>query len=723
MRCFRGFIFFYLTSFALTANPLSAGGLPSSNQSVVKQVSTPSIVVDKHNGIVTCNSPANTTMGELIQRCDAAGDYHGFDKFDKNISVKTTLEQNENNIRELVLELKANVLSDPNRAMVLGAKTHKFDSGLKVSSLFCGLDDRFSFGEVTEVTFTLREKEINYPDFHLVSIANAMFNGGKVQHILCQIKRYLKSGRLPSRFEKSGPEWCPPKMDLFKNYLHKLKSGLEYQVFTRAGDSAVYKKDESVSTPSPDSELIVAFPRNTEEVAAIIKGAHRYSVPWIARGKGTSLTGSPIPLGASVVVDLSRYMTNIVAFKESPDGESAIVLAEPGAINKAVKDYVNERGWRFSPTPASYEFSTIGGNLANDSVGINGAKDGATGNFVNAATLVMPSGDILTLRRDNRQEGALLGLLAGSEGRLGIFTELEFALSKQISAEDMYTLLFKFADARSAINAVTKIHESGIVPFTLEFMDTHAVEAINYAAKNKIEIEYVGLIDQNRYYEGAGSVLLIRVTGSDEETAEIRRDKILAAVGKTYEGLVTAHGEDEAEKAADILETRTSLFLIVERTMKDLYDMDRHLDLDPVIPLSRAAEFYNKIKAATDIAFPVFCHAGDMIWHPLIFYNSKYRVSCVKALNAMKAIDDGAVALGGLVSGEHGIGVKLDYLLEKGLQESEIFFQRCVFAAFSNRRLANPDKIISKTVADNWLDSIFCKEKLSEYDKTNKWMR
>jgi glycolate oxidase len=617
----------------------------------------PSIIVDVANATVTCKDMSITIKKledeikrELKKQLDKNKEKHP-EYYDltpdfgpeKTISVENAIYENAAHINKKILELK---VTTEMGNVTLGGKTQKNDSGLNAKSLFCGLDDLF--GGVIEVTFTLRNKGIIYPATSQLDATQG------VNTILTKISKLITNG-IPSSFNTKKlikPNAIKSLREALLNAGIKATNCFVISSEATEKTKIEYYKDWEVGSPSPNAPLLIVFPKNTAEVAMIINAANKFNIPWLARGAGTSLTGSSVPMKSSVIIDLSQ-MTTIGSFVGSEN--TATIVAEAGALNINVKKYAEECGWRFSPKPASFYMSSIGGNLANNAVGINGAKEGATGDYVNAATFVTAEGNILTLRRFIPEERVILDLLAGSEGRLGIFTELELVLLKQNKKTKTYTLLFKFDSNADAITAVQNVLKTGIVPETIEFMDSSAVEAINSVKNIQVSGQTLA-VDKTNSYNNAVAVVLIRVTDTNNSTAEKRKELVKNAL------LHKTCIEADVTNEEDIMNTRLYIYLIVTEYMK-LKGTSKHLDMDPIIPVSKGLEFYNYIKSISS-NIPVFCHAGDMLFHPLIFYKDDY-TSCVNALKTMKKIDEQAASLEfkGQMSGEHGIGFKLSYLL------------------------------------------------------------
>ncbi|MCF7791694.1 MAG: FAD-binding protein [Victivallales bacterium] len=656
------------------------------------------VSVSYKNASVQCKN-IDITIGEIEQKCKKfIPDFGPV----KSITLKQALSSNYRNIQSRIMRITV-VLAD-GRKVRIGADTQKSDSGLRINTLFSGLNEKL--GKVHSVTLSLRNKNILYPETTQLSPEKEAENSKYVNMLLNNIKHNIIEG-IPDKYYSNT--FSKTEAKNFKSLCTTLESkDIEYRKVP-VKTSSKFRKDDEVSLPDNSAELVVTFPKNTKDVVHIINIAKKYNIPWVARGKGTSLTGSPVPMYDSIIVDMSKYMKNIYSFKEQDS--YATIIAEPGAVNGDVDKYINKK-WRFSPKPASYLISSVGGNLANNAVGMNGAKEGATADYINAVELVTPYGNRLILRRNNSRECTLLNLLAGSEGRMGIITKIELILSKTIPEDNTCTILYKFDNPVKALEAVTDIHKSGIVPMKMEFMDTIVLKGINNRQN----------VNSSEFYRNTDSALLIQLADTNQKRVLRRKNELKKIMGK-YKKYFTKLSAANKKITDELITTRIHLFPIMVEYMNYKYSFDEHLDMDPIIPLSCAVEFYNgvqKIALKHKIKIPFFSHAGDMICHPLIFYSSKNRKSCETALKVMKEIDELALDLGGRVSGEHGIGFKLNYFMDKKIKIDDQRIMEAVLAALSPGRLANPGKIFPDEKITTWLKTVFCQRKLSKYTKNTQ---
>jgi glycolate oxidase len=414
---------------------------------------------------------------------------------------------------------------------------------------------------------------------------------------------------------------------------------------------------------------LVVLPRTTEEVQVVVRACHAASVPFVARGAGTGLSGGATPLAGGVVVSLAR-MNRILEI----DLASRRVVVQPGVANLDVTRAVAADGFFYAPDPSSQQVCTIGGNVAENSGGAHCLKHGFTVHHVTGATFVLPDGDVVELGGKSLDPDGmdLLGVVVGSEGTLGIVTEVTLRIVRV--PETVRTLLAGFETTDAAGAAVSGIVAAGILPSAIEMMDRLTIEAAERSVAPG-------------YPEGAGAVLLVELDGVaaqvEEDAAEIER--ICLACG-AFELRVAA---DEATRGL-LWKGRKSAFAAMGRIATDYYVQDG------VVPRTKLPEVLRRIEALSakhGLRVGNVFHAGDGNLHPLVLYDAE-QGETERARELAEAILEACLDAGGSLTGEHGVG------MDKACSMPRMFSERdlAVFArlrnAFDPEGLCNPGKVV-----------------------------
>jgi len=414
----------------------------------------------------------------------------------------------------------------------------------------------------------------------------------------------------------------------------------------------------------------VCFPVTAAEVQAIMRIAKTHERNVVPRGAGTGLAGGAIPLGAPIVVAVTK-MNHIVEV----DTDNRIAWVEPGVINLDLTRHLSPMGFHFAPDPSSQQVCTIGGNVANNSGGPHCLAYGVTNAHVLALEVVLPSGEIVMLGglQDEPAGYDLRGVFVGSEGTLGIVTRVAVRLTPNPPA--VKTLLLAFDTIRGAADTVSQIIADGIVPAALEVMD----QRITVAVEN-----YVGA----GYPTDAGAVLLAEVDGL-AESIDIDADRI-AEIGRENGALSVRVAADDEERAA-LWKGRKTAFGAVAQIAPDYY---LH---DTVVPRSRLADVLEEIYAIADrhelLVMNVF-HAGDGNLHPLLVFDAREPGVVERVHSAGEQILRASLDAGGVLSGEHGIGVEKQKFMEDFFTADDLAHQNRLRQAFDPGCRTNPGKVI-----------------------------
>jgi glycolate oxidase len=417
-------------------------------------------------------------------------------------------------------------------------------------------------------------------------------------------------------------------------------------------------------------EVIVA-PRNTAEVAKIVKFAHDTKTPIIARGAGSNLCAATVPLNGGIVMS----MTNMNQILEVSKSEM-IAVVQPGVTNLTLDQLVEKEGLRFVPDPGSRNVSTIGGNVATSAGGLRGLKYGTTRNYILGLEAVLGTGEVI--RTGGRLVKDVAGydvtrLLVGSEGTLAVFTEIIVALAPRPEASK-YGVAY-FEDLAAAAAAVEKIITSGILPATLEFLDNTCLVAVE-------DFAHLGLDTK------AGALLLF---GDDGDSISIEQSvSKMAEIAKSSTGCrgVTL-AADVAAADALLYARRCSLPALARLSSLSILE-------DIAVPRSVMAEVVNRIEGIGKkhgLRIGTFGHAGDGNLHPTIVLDKDSPKEVAAAELALAEIFALPLEFGGSITGEHGVGsAKLPYL-EAKIGTANMQLQRNIKKVFDPAGILNPGRI------------------------------
>lgn len=417
-------------------------------------------------------------------------------------------------------------------------------------------------------------------------------------------------------------------------------------------------------------EVIVA-PRNTAEVAKIVKFAHDTKTPIIARGAGSNLCAATVPLNGGIVMS----MTNMNQILEVSKSEM-IAVVQPGVTNLVLDQLVEKEGLRFVPDPGSRNVSTIGGNVATSAGGLRGLKYGTTRNYILGLEAVLGTGEVI--RTGGRLVKDVAGydvtrLLVGSEGTLAVFTEIIVALAPRPEASK-YGVAY-FEDLAAAAAAVEKIITSGILPATLEFLDNTCLVAVE-------DFAHLGLDTK------AGALLLF---GDDGDSISIEQSvSKMAEIAKSSTGCrgVTL-AADVAAADALLYARRCSLPALARLSSLSILE-------DIAVPRSVMAEVVNRIEGIGKkhgLRIGTFGHAGDGNLHPTIVLDKDSPKEVAAAELALAEIFALPLEFGGSITGEHGVGsAKLPYL-EAKIGTANMQLQRNIKKVFDPAGILNPGRI------------------------------
>jgi glycolate oxidase len=414
---------------------------------------------------------------------------------------------------------------------------------------------------------------------------------------------------------------------------------------------------------------LVALPETSQQVRAVVRACGEAGVPFVARGSGTGLSGGalPHPDGVLVVTSKLRRILDL----DIPDQRAVL---EPGVTNLDITRAAAPHGYYYAPDPSSQQVCSIGGNVAENSGGAHCLKYGFTTNHVTGAEVVTPDGDVVHLggKAPDPPGYDLLGAFVGSEGTLGIATEVTVRLLR--APESVRTLLAGFASTDDAGTAVSTIIGAGVVPAAIEMMDALAIEAAEAAV-------------HCNYPAGAGAVLVVELDGpASEVAAQFEQVEEFCRAAGAFEIRIAA---DDAERAL-FWKGRKSAFAAVGRISPD------YIVQDGVIPrtaLPQVLRRMGELAAERGIRVANVFHAGDGNLHPLVLFDDAVEGEAERAEELSGAILDLCIEHGGSITGEHGVGMDKAKHMPRMYTDADLDTMQLLRCAFDPEHLSNPGKI------------------------------
>ena len=438
---------------------------------------------------------------------------------------------------------------------------------------------------------------------------------------------------------------------------------------TIADEATLTAYDGDALTAYRQVPLVCVLPRTADEVSAVLRYAARENIRIVPRGAGTSLSGGALPAADGILLGLAR-MNRVLEI----DYENRCAVVQPGLTNASVTRAVEAKGFYYAPDPSSQIACTIGGNVAENSGGIHCLKYGLTTQNLMGVELVLMNGERLRLGGKHAGDSGfdLLSVVAGSEGLLGVVTEATLRILPR--APLTKTLLIAFDSVRDAGDTVAAIIAAGIIPAALEFMDRACIATVEaFCAPG--------------YPADAEAILIAEVDGMNTEaTDEARR---IADIAKSLNA-TTVHECATVEERARAWSGRKAAFGAMGRLKPDL------LCMDGTIPRSALADVLEAIEEMSR-KYELGCcnvfHAGDGNLHPLIVFDVMAPGELERAEEFGADILKLCVAKGGVLTGEHGVGVEKKALMGEMFSEADLRQQERLKCAFDGANLLNPGKV------------------------------
>jgi glycolate oxidase len=439
-------------------------------------------------------------------------------------------------------------------------------------------------------------------------------------------------------------------------------------VRTDAGDMEPYSRDATpLFRATPEA---VVWPGTAEEIAAVLRLATRRGIPVVPRGAGSNLCAATVPLSGGIVLVLTR-MSRILEVS----ADELLARVEPGVTTTALATAAAAKGLLYAPDPGSRTVSTVGGNVATCAGGLRGLKYGVTRNYVLGVEAVLPTGEVIRTGGRLWKDVAgydLTRLLTGSEGTLGVLTEITVALLPMPATTN--TGVAYFPTLSDAGRAVTAVIGDGIVPATLEFLDAKCIEAVEQYAQLGLRLD-------------AGALLLF---GDDGAADAVERN--LDRIGE----LCSSNGAMEVTLAESV--ARSEALLEARRCSLPALSRLGSLTVleDATVPRPRLAEMVDRIDAIAerhDVMVATFGHAGDGNLHPTSVVDMRDDAAIERVHKAFTDIFAAAIELDGTITGEHGVGAAKLPHLEAKLGADQMALLRRIKSAFDPAGILNPGKL------------------------------
>ena len=430
-----------------------------------------------------------------------------------------------------------------------------------------------------------------------------------------------------------------------------------------------YCYDATRKRYTPDG---VVFPRDESDVSEILKYCNEHKITIIPRGAGSGFTGGALASSGGIIMALEKHMNKILEI----DLENMVAVVQPGVINKDLQKAVEKLGLFYPPDPASETYSTLGGNVSENSGGMRAAKYGITKDYVMALRAVLPNGDVIRAGKRTIKDVAgfnIAGILIASEGALAVITEITLKLISKPKFSK--TAMGVFPSVESAMNAVFKTMAAGVTPVAMEFLDNLSIKAV-----------------EERFHRGlptsAGAILVSEMDGNDESV-------INADLERLKEHFI-ANGASEFRVAKDASESSDIWF--ARRNCSQAINCYGSLKIneDITVPRSKLPALLEKIaeiSAKYNVTTPCFGHTGDGNVHTNVMVDKNDPEAVKRGHEAITEIFKATVELGGTLSGEHGIGISKAPFMSLAFSEAEMNLFRAIKKAFDPNNILNPNKM------------------------------
>ncbi|AHJ13482.1 FAD-linked oxidase C-terminal domain-containing protein [Sulfurospirillum multivorans] len=452
-------------------------------------------------------------------------------------------------------------------------------------------------------------------------------------------------------------------IDYFKNLI-----GAE-NVYDDKAHLIAYCYDATRARYEPDAVL---FPREESDVSEILKYCNEHRIIITPRGAGSGFTGGALPANGGIILAFEKHMNKILEI----DMENMVAVVQPGVINMALQRAVEARGLFYPPDPASEEYSTIGGNVSENAGGMRAAKYGITKDYVMALRAVLPNGEIIRAGKRTIKDVAgynIAGIIIASEGTLACITEITLKLiAKPKMAQ---TAMGVFPSVEAAMNAVYKTMAAGVTPVAMEFLDNLSINAVEKKFNKGLP-------------KDAGAILITDVDGNTEEELTQQLDVI--------EEAFLENGCSGFKRATSLEESKNLWFARRNASQSITIYGSKKLNEDITVPRSKLPALLKAIGEVSqkyNVTVPCFGHTGDGNVHTNVMVDGSDPKQLEIGHQAIEEIFKATVALGGTLSGEHGIGLSKAPFMHLAFSEGEMELFRSVKKAFDPHNILNPAKM------------------------------
>ena len=440
-------------------------------------------------------------------------------------------------------------------------------------------------------------------------------------------------------------------------------------VYSDKAHLIAYSYDATREHFEPDA---VVFPRNEDDISAILKYCNEHLIVIVPRGAGSGFTGGALPSSGGIVLGFEKHMNKILEI----DMKNMVAIVQPGVINMDLQRAVEEVGLFYPPDPASQEYSTIGGNVSENAGGMRAAKYGITKDYVMATRAVLPNGDIIKAGKRTIKDVAgynISGILIASEGTLAVLSEITLKLIPKPKMTK--TAMGIFDSVSQAMEAVYKTMASGITPVAMEFLDNLTIRAVEKTFKKGLPID-------------AGALLVTDVDGNLEDDLNFQ----LAQIEKVFK----ENGCREFKIAKDKKEAADLWFARRNASQSITVYGSKKLNEDVTVPRSALPELLERFYAIAEkykINIPCFGHTGDGNVHTNVMVDGKDPEQVKIAYKAIEEVFQATIDLGGTLSGEHGIGLAKAPYMRMAFTDEEMNLFKSIKKAFDPNNILNPSKM------------------------------
>ncbi|MBL1242973.1 MAG: FAD-binding protein [Sulfurimonas sp.] len=430
-----------------------------------------------------------------------------------------------------------------------------------------------------------------------------------------------------------------------------------------------YSYDATRTKFEPDA---VIFPRNEDDISAILKYCNEHKIVIVPRGAGSGFTGGALPSSGGIVLGFEKHMNKILEI----DMKNMVAIVQPGLINMDLQRAVEAVGLFYPPDPASQDYSTIGGNVSENAGGMRAAKYGITKDYVMATRAVLPNGDIIKAGKRTIKDVAgynISGILIASEGTLAVLSEITLRLIPKPKMTK--TAMGIFPTVNAAMEAVYKTMASGITPVAMEFLDNLTIRAVEQVYSKGLPIE-------------AGALLVTDVDGNLEDDLDFQ----LAQIEKVF----TENGCSEFRVAMNDKEAADIWFARRNASQAITVYGSKKINEDVTVPRAVLPELLEKFYAIADkyeINIPCFGHTGDGNVHTNVMVDGKDPEQVKIAYQAIEEVFQATIDLGGTLSGEHGIGLAKAPYMKMAFTDEEMNLFKSIKKAFDPNNILNPAKM------------------------------